>query len=210
MMKLHVVCMAVVCVLGPAVTVVAQTFEVTPFVGYETSGSYPVENPTTASAFRAEAGNVYGVFFDYPVLGNLQAEFEWAHNPTSYSAQDPVSGQYSTAFSTRIDQYQFGALYYLSDAGIAWRPYVAASVGFTHDSNGAANAGRTAAGFGVGGGITRAVSRHFAVRGDARWMPTYGSNGTGSYCDEFSGCYSTMVRNYLQRFDVAIGLVIRP
>ena len=207
-MKPHLVSLLLWCVAGGAVPAAAQTFEVTPFVGSETSGSYPVENPSTVTAFRADAGKMYGAFFDYTVVGNLQAEFEWAHNPTTYSAQDALSGQYSRAFATSIDQYQFGALYYLRDPGIAWRPYVAISLGFTHDSNSGDNPGRTAAGFGLGGGVRYALSSHVGIRGDARWMPTHGSDGMSSLCDEFGNCYPTVVRNYLQRFDVTIGLTV--
>jgi hypothetical protein len=41
-------------------------------------------------------------------------------------------------------------------------------------------------------------------------MPTYGSAGLGTFCDDFSGCYQDTVRNYLQRFNVMMGVVIRP
>jgi hypothetical protein len=209
-MKRYAIGLALLCVGGTSFPASAQKFDVTPFVGYETSGSYPIENPTTVEAFRADAGKTFGAFFDYWITSNIQAEFQWAHNPTTYSGQDAVTGQYSQAFTTRIDQYQFGALYYVRDSGNAWRPYLAGSVGFTHDSNSGDNPGRTAAGFGLGGGVTYELSSHFGLRGDARWMPTYGSNGIGNVCDEFGNCYPSTVRNYLQRFHVVLGLTIRP
>jgi outer membrane protein with beta-barrel domain len=193
-----------------ASSVKAQTVEITPFVGYETSGSYPLENPADVQALRADAGRTYGFFADYRLMQNLQGEFYWVGNKTTYSQQSTATGAYSTAFNTRIDQYQFGALYHLRDRDHAWRPYLAGSLGFTHDSNGGVADNRTAFGLGLGGGFKYEPSRHFGVRVDARWMPTYGSSGLGTYCDEFYGCYQDTVANYLQRFNAVMGLVIRP
>jgi hypothetical protein len=209
-MRRHAICLALLWVGTGALRASAQQFDVTPFVGFETSGSYPLENPTTVGALRADAGKTFGAFFDYRIISNVHAEFQWVHNPTTYSGQSMLTGQYSQAFTTTIDQYQFGALYYFRDSGNTWRPYVAGSAGFTHDSNTGNNPSRMAAGFGLGGGVTYEFSNHFGLRTDARWMPTYGSNGTGSTCDEFGNCYPAMVRNYLQRFHVAIGLTIHP
>jgi hypothetical protein len=212
-MKLCAICLGlscVACVAGDGDPATAQALEVTPFIGYETSGSYPLENPTTVEAFRADAAKMYGAFVDYSVAGNVEVELEWAHNPTTYSAQDALTGQYSQAFATSINQYQLGALYYLRDRGNAWRPYVAGSIGFTHDSNSGDNPGRTAIGFGLGGGVTRALSTHFGLRADVRWMPTFGSDEMSSACDDFGNCYPTTFHHFLQRFDIAIGLVVRP
>jgi len=200
--------LALLCVGGTALPASAQKFSVTPFVGYETSGSYPIENPTIVEGFRADAGRTFGAFGDYAVTDNLLAEFQWAHNPTTYSEQNTQTGQYSRAFTTRIDQYQLWALYYVRDPGNAWRPYVAGSVGVTHDSNSGANPSRIAAGFGLGGGVMYEFSRRFGLRADARWMPTSGSNTMGSVCDDFGNCYATPVRNYLQRFNVVLGLTV--
>jgi outer membrane protein W len=202
--------LTVLSVLAAIAPAEAQTIEVTPFVGYESSGSYPLQNPSAVQGLRADANQTHGAFFDYRLMQNVQAEFYWVSNSTTYSQQSADTGQYGEAFKTHIDQYQFGALYHLRDRDNTVRPYLAGSIGFTHDSNDGGAPNRTAPGFGLGGGIKYEPSRHFGLRGDARWMPTYGSAGLGTYCDEFSGCYSATVRNYLQRFNVTIGLIVRP
>jgi hypothetical protein len=189
---------------------VAQTIEITPFVGYESSGSYPLEDPTAVQSMRADAGRTFGFFADVRLMQNVQGEFYWVGNRTTYSQQSAATGAYGDAFTTRIDQYQFGALYHLRDRDHSWRPYLAGSLGFTHDSNGGTAANRTAFGIGLGGGIKFEPSRHFGLRADARWMPTYGSSGLGLTCDEYYGCYQDTVANYLQRFNAVMGLVIRP
>jgi len=200
----------VLAVVGRAPLVEAQAISVTPYIGYETGGSYPVENPTSVAAYRASAARLFGLFADYAIGSRVQAEFQWGHNPTTYSTQDPVTGLYSEAFSSSIDQYQFGAMYFLRDAGHAWRTYVTASVGLTHDSNGGGNPGRTVGGFGFGVGVIADVTRYVGFRADAHWLPTYGSAGVATACDEFGDCFPMTIHNYLQRFALVAGLVIRP
>ena len=105
-MKRYAIGLALLCVGGTSLPASAQKFDVTPFVGYETSGSYPVENPTSVGAFRADAGKTFGAFFDYWITSNIQAEFQWAHDPTTYSAQDMLTGQYSQAFTALPRRYR--------------------------------------------------------------------------------------------------------
>ena len=190
----------------------AQTIEVTPFVGFETAGSYPLENPGAVQALRAEAGATHGLFVDYRLMQNVQAEFYWVSNATTYTQQSAATGDYGQPFSTHINQYQFGALYHLRDRDYALRPYIAGSLGFTHDSNDGAMADRTALSFGIGGGVKYEASRHVGFRGDARWLPTYGSSSPATFCDYeyYGGCYQDTTGNYLQRFTMTIGLIIRP
>lgn len=192
----------------------AQTVEITPFAGYETSGSHPLDNPTDVQALRADGGNTYGTFFDYAVTKNIQAEFLWASNPTTYSQQETDTGQYTQAFNTRIDQYQFGALYLLRDNTNTWRPYLAGSLGFTHDSNHSDNVGRTTFGATLGVGIKYRLSKHIGIRGDARFMPTHGSEGPPytlcSRIKDVERCSQVTAHNYLQRYNFTLGLIIRP
>jgi len=197
-------------VVGHVWVAEAQAISVTPYVGYETSGAYPLENPTAVEAFRANAGRLFGVFLDYAIGSRVQAEFQWAHNPTTYSTQDSVTGQYAETFLTSINQYQFGALYYLRDTEHTWRTYVTGSFGLTHDSNAGGNPGRTVGAFGFGGGVIADLTRNVGFRADAHWMPTYGSGGVATACDEFGDCYPMAIHNYLQRFALVAGITIRP
>lgn len=236
-MRVHLAVATLLCAVVTATPAAAQRIAVTPFVGWETAGSYPLTDATTAQPagdiqeMRADGGTAFGVAFDYSLTANWRAEFMWTGNPTTYSALSATTGQYSKAFNARIDQYQFGALYFLGEERNALRPFIGASLGFTHDSNGNASPGRTAFGFGLGGGIEYGVSSHVAFRTDARWMPTYGSAGLGTFCDSGyggyggdyggyggydpygyggGGCYQDTIHNYLQRFNFTVGLTIRP
>jgi len=212
-------------VAATAAPAAAQRIEVTPFVGWETAGSYPLPNDPTTQALQADAQATYGFALDYAFTRNIEAEFLWADNPTTYSAQSTDTGAFSEAYKSRIDQYQFGALYLFGDNATALRPYMVVSMGFTHDGNSDVAPGRSAIAFGAGGGIKYAFSRHFGFRGEARWMPTYGNSSLGTFCDYGGdlgygydpyyggyggGCYQDTVHNFLQRFNFTVGLTFRP
>lgn len=69
-----------------------EKFELTPFVGFETSGSYPLTptlNTVAVTNARANSAVSFGSFVDYSLTENFQADFMWDRNPTSYSELQP-------------------------------------------------------------------------------------------------------------------------
>ena len=220
--------LAVAAFLLLGITTKAQgRFEVSPFVGYETSGSYPISvfsntgggSSALVNRLRVNDALSYGTFLGYNLTENFQLEFMWDRNNTSYSAHDITTLEYFKAYDSDIDQYQFGGLYMFRGSDHKLRPYVAASLGFTHDSNstvatsGSSNTGttpnRTAFSYSLGGGVKYYFNRHVGLRGDLRFLPTYGSSSFGEYCDPFYGCYNAKVRNYLDRGNFVGGLIFR-
>jgi len=105
-------------ILAAAPAHTQQRFEITPFAGYETSGSYPVgvfantgNTTIPINSLRVNGSSAYGVFLDYSLTDNFQPEFMWNHNNTSYSAHDILTNSYFDAFHSDIDQFQFGGPY---------------------------------------------------------------------------------------------------
>jgi Outer membrane protein beta-barrel domain len=201
---------AIALFLLAAVSTKAQgRFELTPFVGYETSGSYSINNNNTTSGsglfdtLRVNGSAAFGTFIDYNVTENFQAEFMWNRNNTSFSGHDILTQTYYNLYHSDVDQYQFGGLYMLRGSEHKLRPYIAASVGFTHEENSNGTANNTAFSYSLGGGVKYYVSRHLGFRGDVRYLPTYGN--TGVQCDYYYGCYN--VRNYLNRASLTGGIV---
>lgn len=82
-------------------------WEFTPFVGYETSGSYPL-NPQTIGVnvndLRVDGATSFGTFIDYGLTPNTQVEFMWDRNLTSYSAQIFPGEPFFKAYNSDIDQ----------------------------------------------------------------------------------------------------------
>jgi len=185
-------------------------WELTPFVGYETSGSYPLVPSSTSISVtnaRANAATSFGSFVDYSVTENFQADFMWDRNLTSYSELQPPNPGYIKAYDSDIDQYQFGALYMLMGSEHKWRPYIVGGVGFTHEFNSGETPNRLDFAYSLGGGIKYELSTHIAFRGDARFMPTYANTSLGTYCDPFYGCYEANVHNYQNRGNFVAGVV---
>jgi outer membrane protein with beta-barrel domain len=187
-------------------------WEVTPFVGYETSGYFPL-NPTsstvTVNKLRVNGATSFGSFIGYSVTSNAEFEFMWDRNLTSYSEQPSPGAAYVKAYNSTVDQYQFGVLYTILGSEYKWRPYIAGSVGFTHEFNSGGNPTRLDFSYGLGGGIKYEFSRHVGFRGDARYMPTYANSSLALFCDPFFGCFTAKVSNYQHRGNFVGGLVFR-
>jgi len=187
-------------------------WEITPFGGYETSGSYPV-NPTSSSVgvteLRVNSAASYGGFVDYSLSRNFQAEFMFDRNNTSYSDRTFSDPTYTRAFTSNVNQFQFGGIYTLLGPAHRLRPYIAGSVGFTHETNGNSAPDRTDFGFSVGGGVKYELSRHLGLRADARFMPTYANASPGIFCDPFFGCYTARVANFQERGNFVGGIIFR-
>ena len=106
-MKYRAICFAQLAffLLGCVSTRAQGRFEVSPFVGFETSGSYPIApnsnviitNPV--DRLRANQATSYGTFLGYNLTENLQTEFMWDRNNTSYSARQVIDGTYIKAYN---------------------------------------------------------------------------------------------------------------
>jgi hypothetical protein len=184
-------------------------WELTPFGGYETSGSFPLTSTTTTvNALRINGAASFGTFIGYSLTSNAQFEFLWDRNLTSYSVQRTPGGPYTKAYDSSVDQYQFGGHYMFLGDERKWRPYFAASLGFTHEFNSGGNPARLDFSYSIGGGIKYELSRHVAFRSDARYMPTYANSSTQLFCDPF-GCFTARVSNYQHRGNFIGGLAFR-
>lgn len=187
-------------------------WEVTPFVGYETNGNYPLRPTSSAidvNNFRLDGSTSFGTFIDYSLTRNAQLEFMWDRNKTQYSVQPLPGDPYTKAFGSDVDQYQWGGLYMLMGDEHRLRPYIAGSVGFTHEFNSGGVSNRTDFSYSIGGGVKYELSRHIALRGDARFMPTYANSSLETFCDPFFGCYTAKVSNFQNRGNFVAGIVFK-
>ena len=213
-MRFHVALLAMLFSLIASVPARAQwrdvkKWEISPFVGFETGGSYPVTNSFTVDRLRVDSGASYGAFVDYSLTENTQAEFMWSRNNTSFTAHDITTNAYSKAFNSDVDQFELGFLYMLRSSEQKLRPFIDAGIGSTHEFNEGANPNRTLLSFGLGGGAKYELSRHFALRGDLRWLPSRANKTPGVTCDFFGNCFRQNMSNYLQRVNLTGGIAFR-
>ncbi|HEY4739730.1 MAG: outer membrane beta-barrel protein [Candidatus Acidiferrales bacterium] len=183
-------------------------WEVTPFVGWETSGSFPVANSATVDNFRVDQGVSFGTFVDWSLTDSFQVEGMWNRNISSFDEHNSATGIYTNAYNSNIDQVNFGLAYSFRNPEQKLRPYIAAGLGFTHDSNSGGNPNDTEFSYSVGGGVKYYFSRHFGFRGDLRYMPTYANSSPATFCDPFGNCFVANQRNYISRGNFVAGLII--
>lgn len=214
-----------------AQTSITTRFEVTPFAGVETGASAPITVPTDLNGNAlsgidragVDKGGSYGLFLDYSKSENFQYEFMWAHNSTKLSQHDFTIGESFDTYDASVDQYQFGVLFHLMNADRKLRPYIAGGLGFSHTSNSSTplpsafenpffipsnNTSDTAFSFNIGGGAKYYLAKHFGLRGDLRFIPSYASSTEGVTCNGF-GCFSGTQRNFFKRVNLAGGLIFR-
>ncbi len=194
----------------------SSKWEISPFVGYETHGSYPVDFtssnvnqvPPTADELRVNGAMSYGAFLDYSFNPNLQFEFLYSRNPTTYSQHDFTIDAFTPIYDSTVNTFQWGVLaQFRADQKL--RPYIAGGLGFVHEENSDLNPSRTAFAYNIGGGAKYFITNHFGLRGDIRYMPTYGNSGQGTQCNYFGQCYLATVRNYEKRAHFSGGIIFR-
>jgi len=183
-------------------------WEVTPFVGWETSGNFPVSNSATVDSFRVDQGVSFGTFVDWSLTDSFQVEGMWNHNISSFDEHNTATGIYTNAYNSNIDQVNFGLAWSFRNPEQKLRPYIAGGLGFTHDSNSGGNPSDTEFSYSIGGGVKYYFTRHFGFRGDLRYMPTYANSSPQTYCDPFGNCFVANQRNYISRGNFVAGLII--
>jgi opacity protein-like surface antigen len=186
-----------------------EKWEISPFVGYTTGGSFPIDTSLTVSSLHLNGNVAFGSFVDYSLTENAQVDFMWNRNNTSFNQYNYVAGVSSKAFDSDVDTYSFGLLYMLRNSEKTWRPYIAGGVGFAHEANDLGNPNHTAFSYSIGGGVKYNLSKHFGFRGDVRYMPIRANETEQEYCSYFYGCYPAAVRNYIQRADFTAAFVIK-
>jgi len=147
-------------------------FDLTPFVGYRTIMSFPVEPHVTGINPRIvmEASPSYGVSFGMWTGEDDLVEFRWARQDSQVHSDDiepPAARQ-----SLVLNQFHgdFSHEYLVEDWATWARPFVMGSVGVTHGS-GSNNLNFTRFSFGLGGGIRFYASRHIGFKIQAEWLP---------------------------------------
>jgi hypothetical protein len=151
----------------------ALRFDFTPFIGYRTSMSFPVEPHVTGMNPRVvlDASPSYGVSFGVRLKNEDDlVEVRWARQDSYVHAED-ITTQPSRQ-RVVLDQFHGDFSHeFLIEDWVSWaRPFVLASVGATHVSS-STNINFTRFSFGIGGGVRFYASRHLGFKIQAEWLP---------------------------------------
>lgn len=208
--------MLVVLALSPALRAQQQPepeplrFDFTPFIGYRTSMSFPIEPHVTGTnpSVVLEASPSFGVSFGVRLRNEDDlVEIRWARQDSYVHLEDTPQPPHQRVF---LDQFHidFSHEYLMEEYG--WgrraRPYVLGSVGGTHISS-STNFNFTRFSFGLGGGIRFYVNRHFGVKIQAEWLPVLAHPHVAFICG--SGCIVHVGGTLSSQGEVVVGPLLR-
>lgn len=191
----------------------AQNVEVTGYIGGQLNGG--VDLSTTifrridvqnSLNFGASAGYLFGDHFG--------AEFQWNKTRSDTLAEPRSGGPGVKVFTLDQNQYMGNFLLHFRSQEYSFRPF--AFVGFGANAlstNVARVSGSTRFAFSIGGGAKYNLSRHFGLRGQVKYTPTYlttTTNGGGYWCDPiWGGCWVVGKSHYLNEVDFTGGITLR-
>ena len=186
--------------LTPVLSFAQQNFEIGGYVGGQINGGVDLST-TLFHRIEVQNGTNYGITAGYLLGEHAGVEFQWNHNNADTTAQ-PISGGTSpTLFSHATGRES------------KVRPFLLLGVGansLSADRSGVQ--GSTRFTFAIGAGAKYNMGKHFGLRGQFRYAPTYlttTSNG-GYWCDPFwGGCWVTGNSHYLNEFDITGGVTLR-
>jgi len=189
----------------------AQRVEVTGNIGYQVNGGLDL---STSLFHRIEVGNStnYGASAGYLFGEHFGAEFQWNHTRADTVAQPLGGGSDIKVFTLNQNQYMGNFLYHFTPHEAPLRPFVFLGLGASSlSTNRAGVSGATRFAFSVGGGAKYNFSKHFGVRGQLKYSPTYITTTDGGYwCDPFwGGCWVVGNDHFLHEFDMTGGITFR-
>jgi len=184
-------------------------FDLTPFIGYRTSMSFPVEPHVTGMNPRVvlDASPSYGVSLGMRLAneGDL-VEMRWARQDSYVHAED-ITPQPLRQHMI-LDQFHgdFSHETPIEDWASWARPFVLASIGATHVSS-STNISFTRFSFGIGAGIRFYASRHLGFKIQAEWLPVLVDPHVAFICG--SGCIVHAGGTASSQGEVFVGPILR-
>jgi hypothetical protein len=189
----------------------AQNFEITGHIGEQFNGGVDL---STAFFHRIDVHNStnYGATAGYLLGEYYGVEAQWNHTRADTVAQPNGGGADVPVFTLNQNQYMGNFLFHFKSRESALRPFVFFGLGassLSTNRSGVSSATRFA--FAMGGGVKYNFARHFGLRGQVKYSPTYLTTTDGGYwCDPFwGGCWVVGNDHYLHEFDMTAGITFR-
>lgn len=183
-------------------------FDFTPFIGYRTSMSFPIEphvSGTTPSVVL-DASPSFGASFGVRLQEDGLVEVRWARQD-SYLQSNGISPPFPRQHVI-LDQFHgdFSREYTLDELRPWAKPFVLLSVGATHVSN-HPDLSFTRFSFGIGGGVRFYASRHIGFKIQAEWLPVVVDPQVAVICG--SGCIVHISSTVGSQGEVFMGPMLR-
>jgi opacity protein-like surface antigen len=190
----------------------AQKVEITGYGGGQINGGLDLSTTLFKRLEVANSSN-YGAILGYLVGDHYGVEFQWNRSQADTRAEPLFGGPSIKIFTLTSDQYMGNLLFHFTNKEAKMRPFLLFGLGANNlsaDRSGVDSATKFA--YALGGGAKYNMGKHFGLRGQIRWSPTYittTSNG-GIWCDPFwGGCWVSGESHYLNAVDFTGGITFR-
>ena len=213
---------ALVLVLASTAAWGQARFEITPFVGYRTTGSFEGA-VLQLSDFSITDGLAYGLSLGYRVNQMLTMEVLWSRSDSAITARVSGAGEQELA-KVATDAIHANFLFFALNDQYRARPYFLLGLGATianpkatDFSDGDINpSGQTidpssASRFSwsLGGGVVISASERIGIKLQAKWFPTYINTTSEIWIDWWGYPWVVPVSNYMDQWEFTGGLVFR-
>ena len=195
-----------VCLLGNAPALSAQSFEITPVGGYRFGGDF--FELLTQQPLDIDGAPAFGVVVDVPTSNGFQVEALFTHQraqalvPT-FPAGPAVSWQFD------VDHWQAGGLQEF-DSG-RMRRFLTGTLGLTR--YGAQGNNELRFTLGAGGGVKLFPTRHIGLRLDGRAFMTFADADVSLFAcstlDSNQGCLVGFNANIVWQAEFTAGLIVK-
>ena len=200
--RLACVLLCLVCLPGSAPALSAQTFDLTPFVGYRFGGDF--FELLTGRPLDLDGSPALGLILDVPTRNGFQVEGLFTAQRADVAV--PALGLVPEArVPMSVDHYMAGGLQELD--GGQMRPFLTGLLGLTRYAAPGDNEIRFAAAF--GGGVKLLPSRRVGVRLSSQVFATFVDAGAGAFaCSPSRGCLIGFHANVVWQFEFTAGLIL--
>ena len=200
-MKHSIPILVFVCLMMP-LAAMAQSFELTPFVGYQFGGDFQqrygdgfFDNDTR----DLDEGESYGLIADFAVSRHFQVELLYSQQETQLKTFD---GFAPDRFDLDVRYMHAGILWQFRNQGL--RPYIAGSIGGTRfDFADLGDETRFSTSF--GGGVKAMVNDNLGFRFEGRAYTTFVNDGDNAVCGR-DVCFVYNDETFLYQWDVKFGV----
>jgi opacity protein-like surface antigen len=189
----------------------AQRIEVTGHFGYQLNGGLDLST-TLFRRIDVQNSSNYGATIGYLLGEHYGVEFDWNRARPNTVAQPIGGGSDIKVFTLNQNQYFGNFVLHFKSQESALRPFAFVGLGASSlSTNRSGVSGATRFAFALGGGAKYNLTKHFGLRGQLKYSPTYITTTDGGYwCDPFwGGCWAVGHSHYLNEFDMTGGIIFR-
>jgi opacity protein-like surface antigen len=189
----------------------AQNIEITVHGGGITNGGVDLST-TQFDRIDVTNGSVYGASLGYLFGEHSAVEFQWNHTHSETNARRIGGGTDLSLFSLNQNQYMGNYLFHFSGRESKLRPFLLLGLGANNlVPSRPSITGITRFAWAIGGGAKFNMAKHFGLRADVKYSPTYlTTTHEGFWCDPFwGGCWSVGDNHYLNSLQYTGGITFR-